>query len=109
MKNMPVKRNSKNEVLTRYVVRDIKNKEWDERYSLGSGYHIVQDLKSPSGTSYGKRIIFQVPLTEEWMEEYKKENFGRYICDVCLDVGATPGGHFCYCELGRQASKAFSD
>jgi hypothetical protein len=106
---MQPKRNKNGDVLTRYVIRDIKNKEWDDRYSQSPAYKMVQDLKSPAGTSYGKRIIFQVALTEEWIDEYKKENNGSYNCVVCLDIGATPDRKFCKCDLGRSASKAFSD
>lgn len=94
--------NTKGEVKVRFQIRDVKNKDWDSFYSQSHSYKLVSDLKNNT-TSYGKRIIFMIPLMEGWVDEYEKENRG-FRCLVCKDTGLkTIDDHFCNCELGQVA------
>jgi hypothetical protein len=99
--------NEKHEVKVRYQLKDIKNKEWDDFYSMHSSYKFVCDLKEGNRV-YGKRIIFLLPLLEGWAEDYEKENQG-FKCLACKDTGVNNDNRFCSCELGVIAKKHFSE
>jgi len=101
--------NEKNEVRTRYVIKEVKNKEWENWYKHIPTYKLVKDLKTMTGQVYGKMIIFRVPLFKEWQEDYLAEN-GSYKCLNCEDTGIDKiTGKFCKCDLGRLAYKHFSE
>jgi len=102
---MPVVKNEKGEVKNRYIIKDIKNREWDSFYSLIHAYKFVSNLED--GTKrYGKKIIFAVALTEEWAKEQEDRMIG-FKCLFCGDTGAKATGAFCSCDLGRAAYKYF--
>lgn len=104
---MHAKTNQNNEVLIRFEVKDIKNSQWSSLYSQMYAYRFVTDLKDGSN-SYGKRIIFKVALTEEWMKERIDVGMG-FQCLNCKDTGLDENRDFCYCSLGQAAKRYFGN
>jgi len=96
--------NKNNEVRIRYQTKKVSGRDWDEIYSQLNGYKAMNFEKLSSGKVKSVNIIFRVPLTQEWIDEYKQENAGRYKCNVCLDIGVI-NGQFCKCSLGILAKQ----
>lgn len=104
--------NKNGDVLTRYVIEDIKNTAWDKYYSQIPAYKLVCVLRSDEGRVYGRRMIYRVALFQEWLKE--KEDSGEgYKCLRCKDTGLTmedlTDRDYCTCDLGKSAKKAFSN
>ena len=97
--------NKQGEIRTRYQIRDVKSGQWDSYFAQMNAYKMVLDLKSSAGRSYGKRIIFSVALTQEWLDEQNKKHEGLK-CILCNDTGSNHG-KFCTCSLGSIARLHF--
>jgi len=94
-------------VLMRYVVKDVSMKEYDEFYSHSPFYVIVRAIKNKMGKQVGYKLIYDVPLTEEWLRDYETENQG-FKCRICKDTGINRAeNRYCKCELGQLAKKHF--
>jgi len=104
---MPTVYNKEHEVEMRYVVKDVSMKEYDEFYTHSKFYVIVRQIKNKMGKAVGYKIIFNVPLTEEWLRDYENENQG-FKCRICKDTGLNRAEKkYCKCELGQLAKKFF--
>ena len=98
--------NKNNEILTRYVLKAVSNREWGSLYSQIPAYRLVGSAEK-DGTVYGKKVIFRAPLTGEWLKEQEDSGMGAR-CSHCRDTGVkNDHAEFCHCEIGQTARKYF--